>query len=67
MILKILDLILMTGFVAVLVWGWRHQEQLRRQILENDAMPREASRGLVYGLAIFLVIGFLAVHVYWLF
>jgi hypothetical protein len=64
---KIIDAVFLIGLIAVLVWVWRHQMEVRRAILQRDAMPREASRGLVYGFLIILLAGAVMVGVYWLF
>ena len=67
LILRILDAVFLICLGAALSWLWRHQETVRRKILLNDAMPREASRGLIYGLLIFVIVGAVMVSVYWLF
>ena len=64
---KIADAVLLASFIAALVWIWRHQRRFRETLLQNDAMPREASRGLIYGFLIFLLVGAVVVSVYWLF
>lgn len=66
-VLKTIDVLFLIGFFAALVWLWRHKRALKRVVLQNDAMPRESSRGLIYGLLLFLLGGFIMVHLYWLF
>lgn len=65
--LKIIDGLLLAGLIAALYWGWKHYSEVQRAVLKNDAMPREASRGLVYGFLIILIAGAMMVSVYWLF
>jgi hypothetical protein len=50
--------------VSALVWLYKHQGLVRRKIIENDAMPREAVRGnvLVLFLAACVTIIGLLVH-----
>ncbi|HWB58875.1 MAG TPA: hypothetical protein VG733_05255 [Chthoniobacteraceae bacterium] len=66
LILKIIDAVFTVGLIAVLYWMWRHHRDLQRVILRNHAMPREASRGLVYGALVIFVVGALMVSLYWL-
>jgi hypothetical protein len=63
---EIVDGVLLVVFLGALWWVWKHQAEVRARIIQNDGMPREASRGLVYGLILFLVVGFIMVHLYWL-
>lgn len=65
--LRIIGAVLLGCLIAVLAWIWRHQMDVRRAILQNNAMPREASRGLVYGFLIILLVGAVMVGMYWLF
>ena len=65
--LKIIDGLLLAGLIAGLYWLWKHYSEVQRAVLKNDAMPREASRGLVYGFLIILIAGAMMVSVYWLF
>jgi hypothetical protein len=65
--LKCLDVLFLIALAVVLRWAWNHQREVRKKLLQNDAMPREASRGLIYGLIAILLAGFVMVNVYWLF
>ncbi len=62
----ILDLVLLIAFLGALWWVWKHQREVRAKIIQNDGMPRDATRGLVYGFLLILVAGFVMVHLYWL-
>jgi len=65
--LKLLDAAFLVGLIVAIYWGWKHQADYKRKILVSNAMPREASRGLVYGFLIILLAGAVMVSVYWLF
>jgi membrane protein insertase Oxa1/YidC/SpoIIIJ len=67
LILKIADAAFLIAFFMALYWTWNHQNEVRQKVLQNGGMPREASRGLVYGLIAILLAGFVMVNVYWLF
>jgi len=64
---KILDAVFLIGFLIALRWAWKHQAEVRAKILQRDAMPRDSAVGLIYGLILFLLAGFVMVNVYWLF
>lgn len=66
LIFEILDCILLVAFVAGVWWVWKHQNEVWARINQSGGMPREASRGLVYGLILILLAGFVMVHLYWL-
>ena len=63
-LLKIWAGFLLLVVIGALVWLYKHQSLVRRKILENDAMPREAVRGnvLVLVIAAGVVIIGLLVH-----
>jgi hypothetical protein len=66
LILKILDAAFLIGLVAALYWVWKHHAACQKRVFVSNAMPREASRGLVYGFLVILIVGALMVGVYWL-
>ncbi|MGB8356692.1 MAG: hypothetical protein WCD79_22530 [Chthoniobacteraceae bacterium] len=50
-LLKIWAGFLLLVVISTLVWLYRHQADVRRKIIENGIMPREAVRGNVLVLA----------------
>lgn len=67
LVLKVIDGLLLIGLILAMYWVWKHYREVQRAVLRNNAMPREASRGLVYGFFIILFAGALMVSLYWLF
>ena len=66
-VFKVLDVVFLIGLVIGLRWAWDHQREILQRVAENDAMPRDATRGLIYGLIFFFVAGIIIVNTYWLF
>ena len=64
---KILDAVFLVGLMAALYWVWKHLQTVQQVVTRNNAMPREASRGLVYGFVIILIVGAMAGGIYFLF
>ena len=56
-LLKLWAGFLLVVVVSALVWLYKHQSQVKRKIIENGAMPREAVQGNVLVLVFVAGVG----------